>query len=54
MSNQRGRKEFKTVREFHADYMSKLMAVVDGNYEKRLRLANPETSGLAKGIDLVI
>ena len=34
--------------------MSKLMSVVDGNYEKRLRLLCPEATALAKGNSFVI
>lgn len=53
LAKQRHRKEFKTVRQFESEYISKLMSVVDGHYEKRLRLTSPETFNLAKGMFLL-
>lgn len=32
MAKQKSKKTFKTIRQFESDYMSKLIAVVDGNY----------------------
>ena len=42
LSKQKARKEFKIIRIFEADYLSKLMAVVDGHYDKRMRLSGPD------------
>lgn len=50
LSKQKSRREFKIIRLFEADYLSKLMAVVDGHYDKRMRLSSPSTVELAKSI----
>ena len=42
LTKQKSRKEFKIIRIFEADYLSKLMAVVDGHYDKRMRLSGPD------------
>lgn len=46
----RGQQEFKFIREFQSDFISKLMAVVDGNFSKKIRLVNDEAADSAKNI----
>ena len=50
LAQHKNRKQFKIIRQFEADYLSKLMAVVDGHYDKRMRLSAPGTEELAKNI----
>lgn len=50
LNKQKNRKEFKIIRQFEADYLSKLMTVVDGHFDKRVRLTGPEIISLAKRI----
>lgn len=42
--------EFKFIREFESDFISKLMAVVDGNFAKKIRLVNDDAADSAKNI----
>lgn len=50
LSKHKNRKEFKIIRQFESDYLSKLMAVVDGHFDKRVRLTGPEIIQIAKDI----
>jgi hypothetical protein len=50
LSKQKNRKEFKIIRQFEADYLSKLMAVVDGHYDKKMRLSGEGTQELSRNI----
>lgn len=50
LSKQKNRDEFRIIRLFEADYLSKLMAVVDGHYDKKMRLSGENTAKLAKTI----
>ena len=50
LGRQRNQKEFKSIREFETDFLSKLMAVVDGNYSKKIRLTNDDAVLLARRI----
>lgn len=36
------------MREFEADFLSKLMAVVDGSHARKMRLTGEDTSAKAK------
>ena len=40
---QKHRKEFRNMREFEADFLSKLMAVVDGSHGRKMRLTGEDT-----------
>lgn len=50
LCKQRSIKEFKSIREFQTDFLSKLMAVVDGNYSKKIRLTNEDAIQTAKQV----
>ena len=50
LAHNKHKQSFKIIRLFEADYLSKLMVVVDGNYSKKMRLSGEGTVNLAKNI----
>ena len=50
LSSKKSQLPFRSMREFESQFLSKLMAVVDGNFSKKIRLTSEEAPAIAKKI----
>ena len=50
LSSKKSQLPFRSMRDFESQFLSKLMAVVDGNFSKKIRLTSEEAPAIAKKI----